>query len=423
MTPSLRTLYDELRISQRSSETKPQSSDDPFILKLSHLLLSQGVELRASDIHIEPSTATARVRYRIDGLLHEMLQIPRDISEPLIRSIKVKAQMATDAVGRSKPQDGRIDFEMGGRKLDLRLSSFPTLFGDVLAIRILDRSKPLLKLEQLGFPAKMLSDLERVINRPNGLLLVTGPANSGKTTTLYGVLDKRRSPHLKIVTLEDPIEYQMEGINQAQINLVVGLTFASGLRAILRQDSNIILVGEIRDKETAEIAIRASLTGHLVLSTLHTRHSAGAAARLIDMEIEPHMIVASVSAILAQRLVRVLCPKCKLPSPDGGNALLSIWKRETELPPPDTSRMCVSRSGGCPACTFTGYQGRNGVFELLTLTEELKQLILDRASGRLYKAAIASGMRTMLADGLDKVAQGDTTVEEVLRVTGETEDI
>ncbi|MBI3324549.1 MAG: type II/IV secretion system protein [Candidatus Omnitrophica bacterium] len=423
MTQSLRSLYDELRMSRRGSEARAQSSDDPFILKLSSLLLSHGVELRASDIHIEPSATTAKVRYRIDGMLHEMLQIPRDVSEPLIRSIKVKANMATDVVGRSKPQDGRIDFEMTGRTLDMRLSSFPTIFGDVLAIRILDRSKPLLQLEDLGMPPGVLRELERVISRPNGLFLVTGPANSGKTTTLYAVLDKRRSPHVKIVTLEDPVEYQMEGINQAQINPQVGVTFASGLRAILRQDSNIILVGEIRDKETAEIGIRASLTGHLVLSTLHTRHAAASATRLIDMEIEPHLIVASVTAILAQRLVRVLCAKCKQPDPEATKTFLDLWKRESVFPPPPADQLFTSHSAGCASCTFTGYQGRCGVFELLTLHEELKQLILDRASSRLYKAAISAGMRTMLVDGLDKVAKGQTTIAEVLRVTGETEDL
>jgi len=398
------------------------SSEDPFIVKLVQLLLSHGIGVRASDIHIEPTSVGARIRYRVDGILHEMLQLPPEIYDPLVRSIKIKANMATDIVGRSKPQDGRIDFESNGRQLDLRLSSFPTLFGDVLAIRILDRSSPRLALEQLGFPRHSLKEFEGLLRRPNGLILVTGPANSGKTTTLYAALDKLRSPHIKVVTLEDPVEYQMEGIDQAQINPVIGLTFASGLRAILRQDANIILVGEIRDKETAEIAIRAALTGHLVFSTLHTRHSCGAVTRLIDMEIEPHLIVASVSGIVAQRLVRLLCPDCKVPDPTPANTFVRLWTQEIAAAPPDLSLAAFCKGTGCPSCNVTGYQGRTGIFELLILTDALKQLILGHDTDRLYKTVVGSGMRTMLLDGLDKARQGLTTVEEVLRVTGEMED-
>ena len=424
MPKSLRELYNELRGAQEEGKhaRAVNSSEDPFIVKLTQLLFAHGIELRASDIHLEPTPSGARVRYRIDGILQEMLQLSEEISEPLARSIKVKANMVTEATSRSKPQDGRIAFEADGRKLDLRLSSFPTIFGDVLAVRILDRSAPQLALEQLGCPPGVLKKFERLIHRPSGLVLVTGPANSGKTTTLYAALDKLRSPHIKIVTLEDPVEYQMEGIDQAQVNPTVGLTFASGLRAILRQDANIILLGEIRDRETAEIAIRAALTGHLVFSTLHTRHACGAVIRLMDMGIEPHLIVASVNGIVAQRLVRLNCPSCKTQDSAAPKAFTRLWTQETGSEPSGFDMAGFRKGTGCADCAHTGYQNRAGIFELLVLSEEPKRLIIDRASERLYKAAVASGMRTMLLDGLEKASQGLTTVEEVLRVTGETED-
>ena len=427
MPKPLKDLYDDLRVTyapQAAARGTSVSSDDPLILKLAQIVLSYGVEIKASDIHIEPTAIGARIRYRIDGLLHEMLQLPPETRDTLIRSMKVKTSMTTDVVGRSKPQDSRIDFEVDGRRLDMRISSFPTLFGDVLAIRILDRSTPMLGVEQVGFPPNVLKEFERLIRRPNGLLLVTGPAGSGKTTTLYAALNKLRSPRIKIVTLEDPVEYQMDGVDQAQINQAIGLTFASGLRAILRQDANVILVGEIRDQETADIAIRAALTGHLVLSTMHTRNSLGAATRLIDMGIEPHLILASVNGVVAQRLVRVLCSQCKAPDPIAAKTFTVLWTQETGSAPPEPSLASLRKAVGCPACNTTGYRGRIGIFEMLVLTDELKQLILDRASGQLYKRAGNTGtLRTMLFNGLEKVAEGTTTIEEVLRVTGETEDV
>jgi general secretion pathway protein E len=425
MPKKLQELYDELRVSHSSATASHKQTasgfDDSLIMKLVQLLLSHGVELKASDIHLEPMAAAMRVRYRIDGMLHEMLKLPADLGDTLIRSIKVKASMATDVVGRSKPQDGRIDFESAGRKVDLRLSSFPTLFGDVMAIRILDRSAPLLNIEQLGFPPDIMKDFQRLIRKPNGLVLVTGPANSGKTTTLYAALGTLKSPNIKIVTLEDPVEYQVEGIDQAQINPAVGVTFASGLRAILRQDSNIILVGEIRDKETAEIAIRAALTGHLVFSTLHTRHSFGAIARLMDMGIETHMIVASINGIMALRLVRMLCPDCKAPDASVSAAIDRIWLQETGASF-DISAAKPCKAVGCPSCNSTGYKGRTGIFELLVPSEQINQLILEGQSGKMHKTAVSLGMRTMIMDGLAKVSQGVTTIEEVLRVVGETEE-
>ncbi len=426
MPKPLRELYDDLRVMSGSREvSRPgSSSDDPFILQLSQLILSYGVQLHASDIHIEPVAAGARIRYRIDGILHELLEIPAEVRDALVRSIKVKANLATDAVGRSKPQDGRIDFESNGHRLDLRLSSFPTLFGDVLAIRVLDRSPPPLPMEQLGFPPSLLKEFERLIQRPNGLILVTGPANSGKTTTLYAALNKLRSSRIKIVTLEDPVEYQVEGVDQAQINPSVGVTFASGLRAILRQDANVILVGEIRDQETADIAIRAALTGHLVLSTMHTRHAIGAVTRLVDMNIEQHLILASLNGVIAQRLVRVLCSHCKASDPIAAKVFSRLWEREVGSPPPEEYLPQISKGNGCVSCNMTGYQGRMGIFELLVLSDELKQFVLDRAMAQLYKSAVASGkLHTMFRDGLEKVARGLTTIEEVLRVIGEAEDV
>ncbi len=422
---TLKQLYDDLRMSQGPKEGRGAggSADEAFVVKLALVILSYGVDVKASDTHIEPSMTGARIRYRIDGMLHEMLQVPPEISEPLIRSVKLKSNMQTDMVGRSKPQDGRFDFEWGGRKLDMRLSSFPTLYGDVLTIRMLDRSATLLAMEKLGFPDTILKEFDRLIRRPNGLILVTGPANSGKTTTLYGALNKLRSPRIKIVTLEDPVEYQVDGIDQAQINPAVGLTFATGLRAILRQDANIILVGEIRDKETADIAIRAALTGHLVFATMHTRNSLGATTRLIDMEIEPHLILAAVSGVVAQRLVRVLCPKCKAPDPAAGKTFTRLWTQETGSAPPEAMVASLSRGVGCAACNAMGYWGRMGIFELLTLSDELKQLILERQTTHLYRNAVSSGkLHTMVLDGLQKSSQGLTTVEEVLRVIGESEE-
>ena len=425
MAATLKERYDDLRVSQGAGRARPAgiSQEDPFTLKLADLILSYGVQVKASDVHIEPTGAGARIRYRIDGLLHEMLQVPKETGDPLLRAVKVKANMVTDVVGRSKPQDGRVDFEVDGRKIDLRLSSFPTLFGDVLAIRILDSSAPLLTLEQVGFPPQVLKEFQRLIRRPNGLILATGPAGSGKTTTLYAALNKLRSPHSKIITLEDPVEYQLDGIDQGQINPAVGLTFVSGLRAILRQDANVIFAGEIRDKETADIAIRAALTGHLVFSTMHTRHSLGAVTRLIDMGIELHLILASTTGVLAQRLVRLLCPRCKVPDPLAGRTFADLWKQATGAePPPEQSRR-LSKGRGCPACTMTGYQGRSGVFELLVLSEDIKRLMASRPGTHLYRNVVASGkLRTMVLDGLDKVAQGVTTLDEVLRVTGETEE-
>ena len=417
MPKLLKELVDDLRMSHAPRAGAVPTAEDPYIIKLAQLLLAYGIEVKASDIHIEPGPIGARVRYRIDGMLHEMLEVPQETRDHLIRSIKVKAGLATDAVGRSKPQDGRIDMQVNGHSVDMRLSSFPTLFGDVLAFRILDRSAPLLAMEQLGLPSAALQEFEWLIARPNGMILVTGPAGSGKTTLLYAALHRVCAASVKLITLEDPVEYQMDGVDQGQINPAVGLTFASGLRAILRQDANVIMVGEIRDKETADIVVRAALTGHLVFSTMHTRDAFGAATRLIEMGIEPHLIVSSIIGIVAQRLVRVLCPACKKPDPISAEAFTGLWAKEAGAAPPPVAPNAICRSAGCALCSHTGFSGRIGIYELLLLTPERRQQILARAEGRIIERP-KGDFRTMYLDGLEKVAQGVTTIGEVLRVTG-----
>ena len=421
----LQELYDNLRFSQGSARASAPtgSSDDPFILKLANLIFCCAAEMRASDIHIEPTRLGARIRYRIDGMLHEMLQLPVEVGDPLLRAIKVKSNLANEPIGRSKPQDGRIEVDFESRKLDLRVSSFPTLLGDVLSFRILDRSAPLRNIDQLGMPSGVLKEFDPLIHRPNGLILVTGLGGSGKTTTLYAALNTLKSSRIKIVTLEDPIEIEMDGLAQAQINPALGVTFASGLRAILRQDTNIIFVGEIRDRETAEIAIRAALTGHLVFSTIHTRHSLGAILRLVDMGIELHLIMAALSGVMAQRLVRVVCRGCAAPDLIAEQTAARLWSHETSTAPPAGLFAHLRKGSGCAACAGSGYQGRVGVFELLVLTEELRRLVFSQPPSELYPMMVKSGkLKTMLIDGLQKTGQGITTLEEVLRVIGEMEE-
>ncbi|MFA5839426.1 MAG: GspE/PulE family protein [Candidatus Margulisiibacteriota bacterium] len=378
---------------------------DAPIMKLVDVLLSQAIRERASDIHIEPEVADVRVRYRVDGLLHEESKLPLHMLPPIVARIKVLSGMN---IAESRiPQDGRFEVEEEGRKIDLRISSLPSAYGEKIVMRILDKSAALVKMDQVGFTPENLAKFEKVIHKPHGIVLVTGPTGSGKSTTLYSVLAEINSKEVNVVTVEDPIEYEMSGITQTQVNVKAGLTFASALRSILRQDPDIILIGEIRDLETATIAIQSALTGHLVFSTLHTNDAAGALTRLTDMGVEPFLISSSVEAVVAQRLVRTVCKKCqeKIAVPD------SLKQKYPDL-------KFTYHGKGCKSCKNTGFRGRMGIFELLLPDEAIRKMINDKiSSDQIRKYAVEHGMRTLYDDGMEKVKAGLTTLDEVLRVT------
>ncbi len=379
------------------------------VIKLVNLIIMEAVKDKASDIHIEPEEDMVRVRYRIDGILHETHEVPKHLQSVLASRIKIMAKM--DIAETRNPQDGRIQLKIESKSLDLRVSSFPTVYGENIVLRILDKTSVILGLSDLGLSEKELKDFNKIIQRPNGIILVTGPTGSGKTTTLYSALSTVNSMEKNIITIEDPVEYELPLIRQTQVNTKAGLTFAVGLRSILRQDPDIIMVGEIRDKETAEIAIQASLTGHLVFSTLHTNDAASSLTRLIDMGVESFLISTSVIAILAQRLVRVICPNCKekyTPSPE---VLKDLNLKE---------KIDFYRGKGCVKCKQTGFIGRKGVFELLLMSDEIKNMVVAKSSsGEIKKKALGNGMTTLFDDGLEKVKRGITAIEEVLRVTEE----
>ena len=389
-----------------------QEAEAP-IIQLVNLILSQAVRDRASDIHVEPFERTLKVRYRIDGVLHEVLSPPKVLQPRITSRLKVMADL--NIAETRLPQDGRIAVRVRNREIDIRVSVVPTAFGERLVLRLLDKSGALFQLEEIGLSAELLSTYGRLIHRSNGIILVTGPTGSGKSTTLYATLQRINSSQLNIITIEDPIEYQIQGVGQIHVNPRIDLTFANGLRSILRQDPDVIMVGEIRDRETAEIAIQASLTGHLVLSTLHTNDAASAVTRLLDMGIEPFLISSSVLAMVAQRLVRVLCPECRVPGRPESETL-----RELGLQPGDAD---VGRgewflSGGCEGCRGTGYRGRTGVYELMPIDDAVRRLIMERANASMLRSAAAQrGMRSLVQDGARKVLDGRTTAEEVLRVT------
>jgi general secretion pathway protein E len=389
---------------------RDMASEAP-VIRLVNLLITRAAEAGASDIHFEPFEERLIVRNRVDGVLHEVESPPKRLQAAIISRIKLMAKM--NIAERRLPQDGRIRVRVAERGIDIRVSTVPTVFGESLVLRLLDRTHVLLDLETLGFAGADFERFERLIARPYGMILVTGPTGSGKTTTLYAVLDRLNSPDRKIVTIEDPVEYQITGINQIQVHPKIGLTFAGGLRSIVRQDPDVILVGEIRDRETAEIAVQSALTGHLVFSTVHTNDAAGAVTRLEDMGVEGFLIASAVIGIMAQRLVRRVCPDCAAPAPPDPALLRSLG-----ADPDDTAGY---RAGaGCDACNRTGFRGRVGIFELLPITDDIRGLILARASaGAIREAAVRAGMRTMRRDGLDKAAQGRTTPAEVLRVTQE----
>jgi general secretion pathway protein E len=385
------------------------------VIRLVNSILTQAVRARASDIHIEPFERELKVRYRIDGLLYNTLTPPRRLQAAISSRIKVMANL--NIAERRLPQDGRIRIRVGEKDVDIRVSVVPIAYGERIVLRLLDKTSVLLGLEEIGMAEIAYGKYSRLIKRSNGIVLVTGPTGSGKTTTLYATLNKINAPELNIITIEDPIEYQLGGIGQIQVNPRIDLTFANGLRSILRQDPDIIMVGEIRDRETAEIAIQASLTGHLVFSTLHTNDAAGAVTRLLDMGVEAFLVSSSVIAIIAQRLVRVICRECREPyRPD-----LPLVK---EIGLDRSSETAFDgffyRGKGCPACFQTGYRGRSGIYELLVIDDNIRALVMSGAdSNVIRRKAIEQGMTTLFRDGIDKIVKGTTTVDEVLRVTQE----
>ncbi len=389
---------------------KDLASEAP-IIKLVNLLITRAVEGRASDIHVEPFEDELKVRYRIDGVLHDIEAMPKKLQAAIVSRIKIMAKL--NIAERRLPQDGRIRLMVGSREIDLRVSSIPILHGESIVMRILDKEGIKIDLDILGFPPKTLAAFNQLIEKPNGILLVTGPTGSGKTTTLYGALDKINSPDKKIITVEDPVEYQLKGINQIQVKPQIGLNFATTLRHIVRQDPDIIMIGEIRDLETAEIAIQSALTGHLVFSTLHTNDAPSAITRLLDMGVESFLLSSTVRGILAQRLVRMICPACKEVDPEPAN------KEELKILG-NSDSVTLYRGRGCDNCVYTGFRGRSGIFELLTVTDELRKLILKSAdANQLRETARQEGMITLLEDGIEKIKTGVTTLSEVYRVTQE----
>jgi general secretion pathway protein E len=381
------------------------------VIRLVNLIISKAIENKSSDIHMEAFENDLKVRYRIDGVLYDTESPPKRLQPAIISRIKIMAEM--NIAERRLPQDGRVRLRVMGKKVDLRVSTIPTIYGESVVMRVLDRSSILLNLDELGFPLYAKKQFEAMIKKPHGIILVTGPTGSGKTTTLYAALDKINSPDKKIITVEDPIEYQLNGVNQIQVKPKIGLTFASGLRSIVRQDPDIMMVGEIRDLETAEISIQSALTGHLVFSTLHTNDASGAITRLLDMGVEHYLAASCLEGVLAQRLVRVVCDDCRQE--------IKADKQTLKLMGQPTARGLKFYKGkGCKECNFTGYKGRLGIFELLIVNEEVRQLILQKTSSSVIRQrAIAQGMITLRGDGWDKVRRGITSVEEVLRVTQE----
>ena len=390
------------------------AAEEPVVIKLVNMIIMKAVQERASDIHIEPEELELKTRFRVDGVLHEVQSPPKHMQSAVISRIKILANL--NITERRAPQDGRFDITMGTRKIDIRVSCVPTIFGENIVMRLLDVSTALLGLKEVGLSSDILKDYDKLILRAHGIILVTGPTGSGKTTTLYSSLDKINTVEKNIITIEDPVEYRLTGVRQIQVNSKVNLNFASGLRSVLRQDPDVIMVGEIRDRETTEIAIQAALTGHLVFSTLHTNDAPGAVTRLTDIGAEPFLISSSIIGILAQRLVRVICKDCKEEySPTEAElkdlGLLSKGQKE---------KIKFYKGKGCAKCSKTGYKGRIGIFELMVIDSEMRNLIIAKSShDDIRKKAMSSGMISLMDDGIKKVKLGLTSVEEVLRVTRE----
>ncbi len=401
------TIIDQI---EGAADLLDDTSDAPIIKLVNHII-SQSIKARASDIHVEPFQDSFKVRYRVDGILYDLITPPKSIQPALTSRIKVMAKM--NIAEKRLPQDGRIEVKVGDQDIDIRVSTIPTSFGERVVLRLLNKSGALLKLSELGLESGKLKLIQGLIQFTNGIILVTGPTGSGKTTTLYAVLLSINTPDINIITIEDPVEYQIKGIGQIQVNPKIDLTFALGLRSIVRQDPDVILVGEIRDKETAEIAVQSALTGHLVFSTLHTNDSASAITRLVDVGVEPFLISSSVKAVVAQRLIRVLCEDCKEVYTPDETALKSIGMVFDQI---KTGH--IYKAKGCPNCFNTGYKGRIGIFEIMVLDSDMATLILKTFdSNRIKTEALNKGMISLRQDGIEKVLMGLTTIEEVLRVT------
>ncbi len=400
-------------------ETKQSEFDKAEVIKEAPVanivtqLLDYAVKTKASDIHVEPEEAQTRVRYRIDGILHEKIILPKKVHEAVVSRIKIMSGLKIDE--RRLPQDGRFSFTDGGVDIDLRVSTLPTIFGEKIVLRLLPKSQKPPTLLELGLRASALKSLEVQLTRTHGIILICGPTGSGKTTTLYSILSKLSSSRVNILTVEDPVEYHIEGANQVQVNPAIGLTFASALRSFLRQDPNIILVGEVRDAETAELAIQAALTGHQVFSTLHTNSAAGSLPRLLDMGMEPFLLASSVNAIQGQRILRKLCQHCRYPYAPPQEVAENIAQVLGPLAP--RNQLQLYKGKGCTECGGLGFSGRVGIYEVLVVSDKIMRLTLERASaGDIEKQAVSEGMMTMKQDGYLKVLEGITTLEEVLRV-------
>ncbi|MFH1227139.1 MAG: ATPase, T2SS/T4P/T4SS family, partial [Planctomycetota bacterium] len=391
-------------------ERSDMSSDDAPVIKLVNTFVAEAVRTRASDIHIEAMEKTVRVRYRIDGICREIETLPKRLQAPVLSRIKLMAGM--DIAEKRKPQDGRIPILVDGREFDIRASALPSTHGESIVLRLLEKQS-VITLESLGFHPDDYARFKSIIKKPSGVFLITGPTGSGKTTTLYAALKELNKPNVKIITAEDPVEYVMPGINQSQVRKDIGLTFASIIRSMLRQAPNIILVGEIRDMETAETAIQAALTGHLVFSTLHTNDACSAVTRLLDMGTKPFLVASAVQAIMAQRLVRLLCPKCKQPDEPSEGVLGAL-----SLKPKDIQKHTIYKAVGCAECNNTGYKGRKGIYELLEINSAIRDLIFKRSStSKVFEQAKLTGMVTLLEDGVRKILDGLTSTEEILLMT------
>ena len=384
---------------------------EELVIQMVNLIINQAIQDRASDIHIEPFEKEIRVRYRVDGVLHEVSPPPKRFHSAVISRIKILSDL--NIAERRLPQDGRMRIRAGGRQIDLRVATIPTVYGESVVMRILDKQTAMIGLTELGMEPEMFSKFRRMINEPHGIILVTGPTGSGKTTTLYASLSEIYSVEKKVITVEDPVEYQVNGVSQIQVQPQIGLTFASGLRSIVRQDPDIIMVGEIRDHETVEISIHAALTGHLVFSTLHTNDAAGAVSRLLDMGAEPFLVASSLIGTVAQRLIRINCAHCREPYEEKPEVL-----REIGIDPELVRRNPLVRGKGCPECRGVGFKGRSGIYEFIAVDESIRKLIIDRAPSSAIKqhAMKNQGMVSMLGDGREKILHGHTTIQEVLRV-------